>query len=150
VLPGYATGAEDELVEQIARLGLADRVHLLGWIDDAELDGLYAAAELLVFPSLAEGFGLPVLEAMEHGLAVATSNTSSMPEVGGDAVVYFDPFDVNDIARGIDQLLNDTELRARLAAAGRVRAKEFSWSRAAEQTVAAYETVVYDPALTRP
>lgn len=142
VLPGYATGAEDELQAQIEDLGLVDRVHLLGWIDDADMDGLYAAAELLVFPSLAEGFGLPVLEAMEHGTPVATSNCSSMPEVGGEAAIYFDPYDVDDIARTIDRLLSDADLRQRLAAAGRLRAGEFSWERAARQTAAAYDAVL--------
>lgn len=142
VLPGYATGAEVELQEQIAGLGLADRVHLLGWIDDADMDGLYAAAELLAFPSLAEGFGLPVLEAMEHGLPVATSNVSSMPEVGGDAAIYFDPENVDDIAATIDRLLDDSELRTKLAAAGLVRAKEFSWRRAAELTTGVYDELL--------
>lgn len=142
VLPGYATGAEAELEEQIARLGLSDRVHLLGWIDDADMDGLYAAAEMLAFPSLAEGFGLPVLEAMEHGLPVATSSISSMPEVGGDAAIYFDPYDVEDIAKTIDRLLGDAALRERLAQAGRIRAKTFSWERAADLTTTAYDRVL--------
>lgn len=142
VLPGYATGAEPELTRQIEALGLSGRVHLLGWIEAADLDGLYAHAELLAFPSLAEGFGLPVLEAMAHGTPVATSNLSSMPEVGGDAALYFDPYDVNDIALTIDRLLADSELRTALSAAGRRRAAEFSWRRAAELTVDAYERVL--------
>jgi glycosyltransferase involved in cell wall biosynthesis len=142
VLPGYATGAEAELQRQIADLGLGDRVHLLGWITDADMDGLYASAELLVFPSLAEGFGLPVLEAMEHGTPVATSKISSMPEVGGDAAVYFDPYDVDAIALTIDELLGDPARRERLAAAGLARAKQFSWARAAGQTAAVYDAVL--------
>lgn len=142
VLPGYATGAEPELAELVERLGLSDRVHLLGWIGEADLDGLYVAAEMVAFPSLAEGFGLPVLEAMQHGTPVATSNLSSMPEVGGDAALYFDPYDVDSIAAAIDRLLDDEDLRSRLAVAGRERAARFSWCRAAEQTVAAYERVL--------
>jgi glycosyltransferase involved in cell wall biosynthesis len=142
VLPGYATGAEDELTAQIAELGLTDRVRLLGWITEGDLDGLYAHAELLAFPSLAEGFGLPVLEAMEHGTPVATSNLSSMPEVGGDAALYFDPYDVDAIATTIDRLLAEPELRAKLSEAGRARAGEFSWRRAAELTIDAYERVL--------
>lgn len=139
VLPGYATGAEDELARQIESLGLTDRVHLLGWIDEADLDGLYAHSELLAFPSLAEGFGLPVLEAMCHGTPVATSNASSMPEVGGDAALYFDPYDPQDIAAAIDRLLADPELRTQLSQAGLARAAEFSWRRAAELTLDAYD-----------
>lgn len=139
VLPGYPTGAESELEAQIDDLGLSDRVHLLGWIDDADLDGLYSACELLVFPSLAEGFGLPVLEAMEHGLPVATSDRSAMPEVGGDAVEYFDPCDTGAIAQAIERLLGDPGLRARLSEAGRERAAKFSWTHSAELTAAVYE-----------
>lgn len=142
VLPGYATGAESELTEEIDRLGLGSRVHLLGWISEADLDGLYVAADLLAFPSLAEGFGLPVLEAMQHGTPVATSNLSSMPEVGGDAARYFDPYDVDAITETIDALLANPELRAQLAEAGRERAASFSWRRAAELTIAAYERVL--------
>jgi glycosyltransferase involved in cell wall biosynthesis len=142
VLPGYATGVEDELSRQIERLGLTDRVHMLGWIDVEDLDALYAYAALVAFPSLAEGFGLPVLEAMDHGTPVATSNISSMPEVGGDAAVYFDPYDVEDIAATIDRVLGDPELRARLAAAGPPRAASFSWQRAAELTAQSYERVL--------
>jgi glycosyltransferase involved in cell wall biosynthesis len=142
VLPGYSTGAEPALLEQIERLGLTERVKLVGWIEEADLDGLYAAATLLAFPSLAEGFGLPVLEAMEHGLPVATSNLSSMPEVGGDAALYFDPYDTSDIAAVIARLLDDDDLRAKLRAAGPLRAAEFSWARSAELTVGAYEQVL--------
>lgn len=142
VLPGYATGAEDALTQQIAELGLTDRVTLLGWISDADLDGIYAAAELLVFPSLAEGFGLPVLEAMEHGTPVATSNLSSMPEVGGDAALYFDPYDPAAIAETVDRLLASSQLREQLSEAGKARAAEFSWRRCAELTVAAYDRVL--------
>lgn len=142
VLPGYSTGAEPELAQQIDALGLTDRVHLLGWISEADLDGLYVAAELLAFPSLAEGFGLPVLEAMEHGLPVATSKISSMPEVGGDAAAYFDPYDVNEIAATIDSLLGDPARREAMAVAGRARAKQFSWRHTAELATSLYDEVL--------
>lgn len=144
VLPGYATGVESDLKKRIDQLGIGDRVRMLGWIEEADLDGLYAAAELLAFPSLAEGFGLPVLEAMQHGTPVATSNLSSMPEVGGDAAAYFDPYDVDDIARTIEKLIGDADLRARMSEAGLHRAGEFSWRKTAELTVAAYERVLAD------
>jgi glycosyltransferase involved in cell wall biosynthesis len=139
VLPGYTTPFEGELAEQISQLGLGERVRLLGWVPDPDLEGLYRSARCFVFPSLAEGFGLPVLEAMERGLPVACSETSSLPEVAGSAARYFDPLDVDDIRRAIAELVEDESLRSRLAAAGRERAQLFSWKRAASETVAVYE-----------
>ena len=88
VVPGYRTGLEDELEAHARAVGAADRIRFLGWVDDATLEGLYAAARCFVFPSLAEGFGLPVLEAMLRGTPVACSDATSIPEVGGDAVRY--------------------------------------------------------------
>jgi glycosyltransferase involved in cell wall biosynthesis len=139
VLPGYPTGFEDELEREVSQLEIGDRVVLLGWVSDADLEGLYRACACFVFPSLAEGFGLPVLEAMERGVAVACSNVSAMPEVAGDAARYFDPLDVDDIRAAILDLLGDPALAARLGAAGRARAREFSWERAAKETFAVYE-----------
>ena len=141
VLPGYPTPFEGRLAEAISRLGLRGRVRLLGWVSDADLEGLYRAARCFVFPSLAEGFGLPVLEAMERGLPVACSNTSSLPEVAGDAARYFDPLDLDDIRRAIAEVMTDEGLRSRLSAAGSDRAREFSWERAAAGTAAVYERV---------
>jgi glycosyltransferase involved in cell wall biosynthesis len=138
VLPGYSTPFEGELAARVERLGLRDRVRTLGWVPDADLEGLYAAAACFVFPSLAEGFGQPVLEAMERGLPVACSNASSLPEVGGDAVLYFDPLDVEQISDAIRALLVDRERAARLATAARARAQEFSWERTAGETVEVY------------
>ncbi|MGB2696154.1 MAG: glycosyltransferase family 1 protein [Dehalococcoidia bacterium] len=138
VLPGYATGFEDELVETARRFGIADRIHALGWVTDEDLEGLFAAARCFVFPSLAEGFGLPVLEALERELPVACSKISSLPEVAGPAARYFDPYDVADIAAAIEQLLTDRELAGQLVEAGRVRASSFSWRRTAQQTLASY------------
>lgn len=138
VLPGVDAGSDAELVSVIDECGLADRVRLVGWVTDQELDSLYTHAVALVFPSLAEGFGLPVLEAMQCGCAVATSNVSSMPEVGGDAAIYFNPTSTSEIAAAMDRLLGDVELRTRLGKAGPAHAHEFSWERTAEQTVAVY------------
>jgi glycosyltransferase involved in cell wall biosynthesis len=103
------------------------------------LDGLYRAAECLVFPSLAEGFGLPVLEAMARGTPVACSDRTALPEVAGEAALYFDPLDTEAIARAIEALLRDEDLRRRLRAAGLEQARKFSWQRAAEETLASYE-----------
>jgi glycosyltransferase involved in cell wall biosynthesis len=139
VLPGYTTRFEGELAREISRLDIVKRVRLLGWISEDDLEGLYRAARCFVFPSLAEGFGLPVLEAMERGLPVACSDVSSLPEIAGDAARYFDPLDVEGMRRAIAELVDDDSLRSRLAAAGRARARLFSWERAGAETVAVYE-----------
>jgi len=139
VMPGYRTPWEDELRAHAARAGAEDRVRFAGWVSEEELEGLYRAASCLAFPSLAEGFGLPVLEAMIRGLPVACSNTTSLPEVAGSAALYFDPEDTGAIADAIARLLADRGLREELAAAGRERAARFTWERAAAGTLACYE-----------
>jgi glycosyltransferase involved in cell wall biosynthesis len=142
VLPGYATGAETELQEQIAALGLTERVHLLGWIDDADMDGLYAAAELLAFPSLAEGFGLPVLEAMTLGVPVVVSNRGSLPEVVGDAGAIVDANDPQALADAIERVLRDEAYASACVSKGLARSREYRWDRAAERTYAVYQQAV--------
>jgi len=114
------------------------RVEAPGYVDDAELERLYRGAKALVYPSLYEGFGLPVLEAMAAGCPVITSNTSSLPEVGGDAVLYADPESVSDIAHAIDRVLTEPVLPGKLMEKGLARAGTFSWERMAEQTVDVY------------
>ena len=138
VLPGYSSGFEDELLAIARAAGAADRVHLCGWVDDAQLEGLYAAATCLAFPSLAEGFGLPVLEAMLRGLPVACAAASALPEVAGDAALLFDPMSVDAMAAAVGHLLQDPALRARLIARGHDQAARFSWERTAAGTVASY------------
>jgi glycosyltransferase involved in cell wall biosynthesis len=142
VLPGYATPFENELTALASEVGIANRVRFLGWVSDADLEGLYAAATCFVFPSLAEGFGLPIVEAMERALPVACSNVSSLPEVAADAVRYFDPLDVDDIAAAMDELLTDPSQAERFARAGLERAKAFSWQRTAEATLQTYDRVI--------
>lgn len=142
VLPGADGGRDAEIELLIAELGIGERVLFPGWVDDAVLDTLYAHALGLIFPSLMEGFGLPILEAMQVGCPVATSNRSSMPEIGGDAALYFDPEDGAAIAEAITRLASDPALRERLSSAGRSRAAEFSWDRTSEQTVAVYEELL--------
>ena len=139
VLTGYRTEHEPELVEQARRLGITDDVRILGWVESAEREGLYAAATALVFPSLYEGFGLPVLEAMARGLPVATSNRSSLPEVAGDAALLFDPEDKDAIAAAIERLLADPGERARLIEAGHRQAERFTWAKSARGTISSYE-----------
>jgi len=132
-----------ETLDALDRLG--QRCRLLGRISDARLAALYERCTVLCYPSLGEGFGLPVLEAMQAGAPVITSDRSSMPEVGGDAVEYVDPTDVASIAGALARLLEDPDRRAQLAAAGRERAKGFTWERTAEQVLHALERVARAP-----
>ena len=142
VLPGYPTHLDDRLHAHADALGLGERVRFTGWLEPELLNGLYGAATCFVFPSLAEGFGLPVLEAMVRGTPVACSDASSLPEVAGDAARYFDPADVSSIAGAMQSLLDDAELRERLAARGIERSRGFTWSATANATLATYERVL--------
>ena len=117
----------------------APDVEMLGYVSDDRLHNLVRRAKALVYPSLYEGFGLPVLEAMAAGCPVITSNRSSLPEVGGDAVIYVDPEKVASIAEAMRQIVDDAELRTALASKGLKRAAEFSWRRCADQTVEVYQ-----------
>lgn len=139
VLPGYPTPHEAELAREVERLGVAADVRLLGWISDEELEGLYAAARCFVFPSLYEGFGLPVLEAMRRGLPVACSDRGALAEVVGQAALRFNPESESAITSAIRQLLRDDDEGQRLAMAGRRQAERFTWQNAAAGTLAAYE-----------
>jgi len=138
VLPGYPTPYESELRALARSLAIEGEVCLLGWVADRELDALYARASCFVFPSLYEGFGLPVLEAMARGVPVATSDRASLPEVAGDAALYFDPLSPRSIAAALERLLADENLAARLRSQGRERARRFTWDACAEGTVAVY------------
>ncbi len=126
-------------------LGLGDRVRVLGAIAEDSLPALYTGAALFVFPSLYEGFGFPVLEAMACGAPVITSSVSSLPEVAGDAALLVAPTDTDALARAMLAVLQDGRLWTRLHRASLARAAEFSWARAAEQTLAVYRRVVAAP-----
>jgi glycosyltransferase involved in cell wall biosynthesis len=139
VMPGAPTRYEDELRALAGRLGVAGHIRFLGYVPAEVLEGLYRAARLFVFPSLYEGFGLPLLEAMRRDLPVACSRASCLPEVAGDAAVYFDPLDPGDMAAAIKRLLDDDELAARLVRIGQARQREFSWRRTAEGTLECLE-----------
>ena len=139
VVVGPSGWEMDETLSSIA--AHAGSVRALGYVPDEHLPALYRGAELFCYPSLYEGFGLPVLEAMQSGTAVVTSGLSSLPEVGGDAVAYVDPLDVADIRRALAELLLDPELRARYAARAVARAKLYSWRATANETLAALESV---------
>jgi glycosyltransferase involved in cell wall biosynthesis len=139
VMPGYPTWHEQELRERATAAGVLDDVRMPGWISGPEVEGLWALTRAFVFPSLYEGFGLPVLEAMARGVPVACSNTSSLPEVAGDAALLFDPHDAAGIAAVLRRLLEDREEARRLSARGIERAREFTWARSAELTLASYD-----------
>ena len=139
VLPGYATPHEAELRARAAALGIAADVVWPPWLETAELEGFYALADAFVFPSLYEGFGLPVLEAMARGVPVATSTRGSLAEVAGDAALTFDPEDVTAMRDAIERMLGDRELASRLREAGLAQAASFSWERCAALTAESYE-----------
>jgi glycosyltransferase involved in cell wall biosynthesis len=139
VLVGGAGQAQAELAVAATLYGVGDAVTFTGWIDDRTLDAVYAGAELFVYPSLCEGFGLPLLEAMQRGVPVLSSRATSLPEVGGDAVEYVDARDVGELAAVLHRLLDDPSRRAALVAAGTRQLARFSWRRAADATLASYE-----------
>jgi glycosyltransferase involved in cell wall biosynthesis len=138
VLPGYPTDHERELRERARALRIEDEVLFPAWISPAELEGLWALADAFVFPSLYEGFGLPVLEAMARGVPVACSNASSLPEVAGEAALLFDPRDEAAIAGALQRLLSDRPLADRLRVLGVQRSREFTWERTARLTLESY------------
>jgi glycosyltransferase involved in cell wall biosynthesis len=120
---------------------LGDRVRFTGYLSDRQLAACYRCAEVFVFPSLYEGFGIPALEAMAHGVPVASSRGGALPEVCGDAALHFDAMEVDSIEDALRRILTDSELRASLIKAGHARESEFSWSRSAAQTLAVYHGV---------
>lgn len=144
VLAGGDGYGSEPVHEYVRQAGLRERVKILGHTTHANLVSLYQAANVMLFPSFEEGFGLPVLEAMAYGLPVVTSNASSLPEVGGEAALYVNPHDIADISDKTLQAIEDKELRLRMIRAGLLRAQEFSWRRAAEQTMRVYEQVLHE------
>jgi glycosyltransferase involved in cell wall biosynthesis len=138
VLPGNPTPHERELRELAAQLGIAASVAFPAYVDDADLEGLYAISACFVFASINEGFGIPILEAMRRGVPVACSRASALPEVAGDAARYFDPYDVQDIAGALLELLADRRLADLLVARGRERQATFTWEATARGTLESY------------
>jgi len=142
VLAGGVHGKREPVSRLVAELGLTGDVVLPGYVDAADLPALYSGATAFVFPSLYEGFGLPVLEAMACGTPVACAEAASLPEVAGDAALLFDPLDAEAIAASLGALLGDAGLRSALAARGLSRAASFTWAACARATLAAYETAL--------
>ena len=141
VLVGKETWYSKELHAAVQRSSIADRVHFTGYVEDADLLQFYGACDLFVYPSFYEGFGLPILEAMACGRAVACSNTTAMPEVANAAGILFDPDSTKEVARAMVDVLLDPELRLRLERLGTQRAASFSWERAARKTLDVYHGV---------
>ncbi len=141
VIVGARKWKFSSIFETVKRLELNSFVHFTGYVEEEDLPAVYNGADLFVFPSLYEGFGLPVLEAMASGTPVITSNCSSLPEVAGDAAILIDPYDIQAMADAIQRVLSDPTLAATLRVKGLARAKTFSWKRTAEETIAVYERV---------
>ncbi len=131
VIVGGRGWLEDPIYATIHDTGMQDFVHLAGFADDEDLPTLYSGAACFAFPSLYEGFGLPVLEAMACGTPVATSNISSLPEVAGNAALTVNPYDLDAITRSIQRLIDDATLRDELVQKGYERVKQFTWTAAA-------------------
>jgi glycosyltransferase involved in cell wall biosynthesis len=142
VLAGKETWFTPRVREAASASGFADRIHFTGFVCDGDLLELYNACDCFVFPSFYEGFGLPILEAMACGRAVACSNTSAMPEVADGAGLLFNPHSADDIKRSMADILLDAELRGRMERLGLQRAAQFSWQRSARETLSVYEEVV--------
>jgi glycosyltransferase involved in cell wall biosynthesis len=127
---------------EIKRLGLANRVQLLGFTDDADLPALYSGAALFVFPSLYEGFGLPLLEAMACGVPVISSDASSLPEVTGEASIMLSPDDQEGWSREMIDLLKDPDRRTEMVASGFLQARRFSWQESARNVTKIYRNLL--------
>lgn len=139
VIVGRKGWQYDEILQAPEKYKVKDRVRFIHDANDTDLPSLYKNADFFVLPSLYEGFGLPVLEAMSYGTAVITSNVSSLPEAGGDAALYVDPLSAEDISQKMQKLLNDEGLRKELIKKGHEQVKKFSWEKSAKETLAVLE-----------
>lgn len=141
VLAGNKGWLSDEIYELPKKLGIEDAVKFLGYVPDEKLPALYNGAIALLFPSLFEGFGLPILESMACGTPVLTSNISSMPEIAGKAALLVNPYSEEEIAQGITKLFSDQKLKNQLKKLGIAQAQKFSWEKCAEETLKVLETI---------
>jgi glycosyltransferase involved in cell wall biosynthesis len=138
----YQVKMKHKIDSVIEELGLGERIVFTGFVTERELDSLFRLAEILIYPSLYEGFGIPILEAMKMGLPVITSNTTAMPEVAGEAALLVDPLDVNDMAGAMSRLLDDTTLQNNLREKGLQRAGAYTWKRTSKMYLKLYEEVI--------
>ena len=142
VIAGKKDSFHNALEQAVVEAKLQDRVVFTGYVTDAQLASLYNSASLYVFPSLSEGFGLPPLEAMAHGLPVASSKATCLPEVLGDAAVYFDPKSIASMSRVMLSVLTDPKLSSKLTKLGYRQVKKYSWKKTAQETLDVYERVL--------
>jgi len=145
-LTGAPTEYDRELRVRATELGLERDARFTGWVSAEELEGLYRLASCLIFPSLYEGFGLPLVEAMARGVPTACSGGGSLAEVAGDAALFFDPEQPGEIARAIETLLGDEQEAARLRGLGLARARRYTWQATARATVECYERTLLETA----
>jgi glycosyltransferase involved in cell wall biosynthesis len=143
VLAGGKGGLYEDVLDSIVKFELTELVYLPEYISDEDLPILYNGADSFVFPSLFEGFGMPVLEAMACGTPVITSNLCSLPEVVGDAALRIDPYSTDSIAEGIYKVLSDSRLYNELVSRGLERAKQFSWEKTAKETLNVYRELCH-------
>lgn len=142
VIAGAKGWGDTKLPDLVQSLGIGDRVKVLGYVPEETLPDLFSATQLFVYPSLYEGFGLPVLEAMACGAPVITSNVSSLPEVAGDAALLVDPESTDQLAGAIQRLIDDSGLRSELAQKGLARSASFTWEETARGTARVYTSVL--------
>ena len=134
----------DRIMSLVHRLNICERAVFRGYVSDDELNQLYSKAVCCLYPSLYEGFGLPILEAQAHGLPVITSNISSMPEVAGDGAILVDPYNIDDIKNAMELIIGDENLRKQLINKGYRNLDRFSWKKCAEETVKVYNEICED------
>ncbi len=142
VIAGKKGWMYDRLFESVSTLGLESRVIFPGFIDERDKPFLLGGAYVFVYPSLYEGFGLPVLEALACGIPTVTSNTSSIPDVAGDAALLVDPTSEESLTNAIERLISDSALRETLRAASTIQAAKFTWKRTADSTAETYHTLI--------
>jgi glycosyltransferase involved in cell wall biosynthesis len=142
VLAGSQGYGAEEAMERIERSPARERIRVTGYVPAAELAGWYARASVFAFPSLDEGFGMPVLEAMAAGVPVVTSNRSALPEVAGDAAMLVNPEDTDALRQALVDLTGSPDLAGELAGRGRTRARMFTWEKAVRETWDVYRTLL--------
>ena len=144
VVSGYSNWEKSEAYQLVKAKGATARIIFLPFVDIGELASLYAGADLFIYPSLYEGFGIPIIEAFSAGCPVIASDSTSIPEVGGDAVIYVDPLSEVEIANAIQSVVLDSNLRKKLKELGLKRAEKFSWGKTAAETYQTYQKVSKD------